>query len=768
MMAAGLQFAPKAATVSQNANERTMPGARIARVGQWLCVGGAALGALGLLGWITRTTFLTTIVPGQPPMTPNTALALLLIGSAGAARQRSDIGATRKALSVLAALVALAIGTGTLLEYGLGVDLHIDQLLFRNQTIGFARPAPLTALALSFLAAALLTLDIRTSTRARPSEWLVLCAAVTAFVGLMGFVFGAAPLYRLTRAPLIGLSLSTAVSLLLTSIGLLLERPTPGIVRLVTAPGPGSIQLRRLGAGAIVVPVLLGLVVTRLAAAQGIEDISIPIAILTSTIVVVGLLMLSVAAVPLNRIHQHLEASRAQTRNLIEQAPDGIFIADPSGRYTDVNDAGCRLLGCVREEILGKTIEDLLPPEDIERLRQSNVSLLAGATHVAEWKLRRKDASYVPVEVSARILPDGGWQGVVRDISERKRLEEQAARALEQLRESEERLSMAIDDAPIGTALVAPDGRFVRVNRALSAIVGYSIDELMELSFQDITHPDDLNADLALAGQLSRGEIPQYQLEKRYIRKDGATVDVMLSRSMVRSRSGEPRYYITQVEDITDRKRLENELRFSEAKSTGILSISADAIISIDSEQHITLFNEGAEKIFGYSKSEAIGAPLDMLIPERLRAVHRQQVATFATSPGIAARKMGAGSASVVGLRKGGGEFPADAAISKLEVGGTPILTVVLRDVTEQKRIENEQRFLAEIGLALATTLDYDETLSRIAEIAARDLSDFCIVSLVDDKGQIHRLRVVSRDPSYAWIGEVLQHVPLDEQHAQL
>ena len=77
----------------------------------------------------------------------------------------------------------------------------------------------------------------------------------------------------------------------------------------------------------------------------------------------------------------------------------------------------------------------------------------------------------------------------------------------------------------------------------------------------------------------------------------------------------------------------------------------------------------------------------------------------------------------IVGLRKNGEEFPADAAISKLEVGGTRVLTVALRDVTEQKRIENEQRFLAEVGPVLATTLDYEETLSRIAELAVRDVS---------------------------------------------
>ena len=151
--------------------------------------------------------------------------------------------------------------------------------------------------------------------------------------------------------------------------------------------------------------------------------------------------------------------------------------------------------------------------------------------NTAEWTHKRKDGTLVPVEVSSNILPDGRWQAFVRDISERKRIEQA-------LQESEERFRLTIDEAPIGMALVALDGRFVRVNRALCEIVGYSSDELTGLTFQAITHPDDLDADLALAGQLARGEIPRYQLDKRYIRKDGTIVDIQLSASILRRSRG--------------------------------------------------------------------------------------------------------------------------------------------------------------------------------------------------------------------------------------
>ena len=147
----------------------------------------------------------------------------------------------------------------------------------------------------------------------------------------------------------------------------------------------------------------------------------------------------------------------------------------------------------------------------------------------------------------------------------------------------------------------------------------------------------------------------------------------------------------------------------------------------IDEEYRITLFNEGAERIFGYSAKEAIGSRSTSSSRDRLRDIHRQHVGQFATGSGVA-RRMGTRDALIVGRRKNGEEFPAGAAISKLEVAGTRILTVVLRDITYQKRIENEQRFLAEVGPVLATSLDYEETLSRIAELAVQGLADLCIV----------------------------------------
>lgn len=125
--------------------------------------------------------------------------------------------------------------------------------------------------------------------------------------------------------------------------------------------------------------------------------------------------------------------SIAQLRALIELASDGIFVADTDGRYTFVNAAGCRLLGFSRDQIIGKTIFDFIPAEDAESLLDSKAQMLSGRTHIAEWRLKRKDGTWLPVEVSAKILPDGQWQGIVRDISERKAQQAQREALLREL-----------------------------------------------------------------------------------------------------------------------------------------------------------------------------------------------------------------------------------------------------------------------------------------------------------------------------------------------
>ena len=392
-------------------------------------------------------------------MMPTTALALLLIGGAGAAHRRSDRGVLSKTLFGLATVVVLAVALGTLAEYGLGMELPVDQVLPPGQSTLSGRPSPLTALALTCLAAALLFSNARADARLYPSEWLVLCAALVALTGLTGIILGAAPLYRLTRTPIIGLSLPTAVSLLLTSMGVLLARPTTGFMRVATSPGPGGMLLRRVALPTIVVPILLSLVVTRFSAAQGIVDARVPVAILVVMMAVVSLSLLrrrSSAPEPCapghrGESHPDPEPRRAGARGDIRGEYRRPLHRRERRRLPDAPVLACR-------DCRGAPSSICCRQRISSGCGKSRELLLEGTIQVGEWRLRRKDGSFVPVEVSARILPDGRWQGFVRDITERKRIESEqrfqaeVGSALAATLDYEETLSRIADIATRGLA----------------------------------------------------------------------------------------------------------------------------------------------------------------------------------------------------------------------------------------------------------------------------------------------------------------------------
>lgn len=157
--------------------------------------------------------------------------------------------------------------------------------------------------------------------------------------------------------------------------------------------------------------------------------------------------------------------------------------------------------------------------------------------------------------------------------------------------------------------------------------------------------------------------------------------------------------------------QLGQELRAADARFDGIVGISADAIISVDEEQKIILFNEGAEKIFGYTADEALGQPLDLLLPERFHASHHGHVQDFGVGEDRA-RRMGHRRA-ISGLRKGGEEFPAEASISRYAVGGSVVYNVVLRDVSEQRRAADELSMMYE--RAKQAVLARDQTLAVVS-----------------------------------------------------
>jgi diguanylate cyclase (GGDEF)-like protein/PAS domain S-box-containing protein len=248
-------------------------------------------------------------------------------------------------------------------------------------------------------------------------------------------------------------------------------------------------------------------------------------------------------------------------RSVVEHSSENVTIVDLDGTLRYANPAFEQMLGYDTEEAVGKmNVLEYVHPDDLPHvLEETERALSAGgvATNKAEYRFRHKDGSWRWVESAGTyLLDDPHVKGVVvqsRDITERKQTEEA-------LREAEERFRRSFDDAAIGMALVATDGRFLRTNRSLCGLLGYPEEELLEKTFQDITYPDDLDADLDQVRRMLVGKIGTYQMEKRYFHKDGQVVWVLLSVSLVHDEEGEPLYFVSQIQDMNERKVLEERL----------------------------------------------------------------------------------------------------------------------------------------------------------------------------------------------------------------
>jgi PAS domain S-box-containing protein len=293
-----------------------------------------------------------------------------------------------------------------------------------------------------------------------------------------------------------------------------------------------------------------------------------------------------------------------------------------------------------------------------------------------------------------------------------------------QLQELEALFRSAFDDAPIGMAITAVDGSFLRVNEALCEILGRSPEELSSLTWVDVTDPEDRTAQEAYEDIALAGHTQSLRTENRYLRSDGRLVWTLLSRSLIRDPEGEPLAFICQVVDITDRRRIETRVRQQEEETRRIIDSAQEAFVGMDAEGKIVEWNRQAERMFGWRRAEALGRPLaDTIVPEQHRKAHRRGLERFLRT----------GEANVLGrrleysaLRKDGTEFPVELAIWAVPSGGGVRFHALVHDIEERKAAEQvlrrqkeELAALHETTLGLLNRLDASDLLETILTRAA-------------------------------------------------
>lgn len=314
-----------------------------------------------------------------------------------------------------------------------------------------------------------------------------------------------------------------------------------------------------------------------------------------------------------------LRESEMKFRSLVQSANAAIIIADSEAKILTWNRGAQKTFGYLEEEVVGRSLTMLMP----ERYRERHMAGFArlqvtGKAHIlgktVELHGLRRDGSEFPLELSLDAWRTGGenfYSGIIRDLTERKTAEEA-------LRQSEERFRKIFEEGPFGMAMIDLNQHFVRANPALCEILKYSEAELTQLTLLDLTHPDDAGRFQHLAEQMTQGTIPYYKIEKRYVKKDGELLWANLTRSMVRDGKGEHLYSLVMLEDITDRKRAEEERdRF--------FTLSSDMFFIGGLDGYFRQVNRAWQKTLGYGQAELLDVPFFELIhPESLSSAMRE------------------------------------------------------------------------------------------------------------------------------------------------
>jgi PAS domain S-box-containing protein len=285
---------------------------------------------------------------------------------------------------------------------------------------------------------------------------------------------------------------------------------------------------------------------------------------------------------------------------LIEQAPDGIFAADIEGRYLYINEAGCRMVGYSRDELLGMKIEDTVLSRDPGRLARAMAVMREGRTHPAEWTLRRKDGTALTVEVNAHILSNGQWHGFVRDVSERRAHETEREALFDRIESERRRLQTLVDTLPLAVLLFGPDGT-VTGNRRVEELLGMKLTPGAGSAQYAgrICYPDGrpVPREQLVASRVMRGETV-IGLEQLVRRPDGSQVPTLGSAAPIRDDEGHVTGGVAVFQDVSERMRLEQAVQANERLLLTVFDLLPVGVWITDEQGRITRGNPAGRQIW--------------------------------------------------------------------------------------------------------------------------------------------------------------------------
>ncbi len=413
----------------------------------------------------------------------------------------------------------------------------------------------------------------------------------------------------------------------------------------------------------------------------------------------------------LQQARQDAAEMRQRLQAMVDASDEVAVIAtDTDGIITIFNTGAQRLLGYTAAEVVGtRRLDAFHDPVELQAwLRplatadgqvpgvfEALSARAEGQTYSRQWTLLRKDGQCRQVRLSISRM-DGangeriGYVGMAIDITE-------ILQARAEARLAAEKFAGAFTSAALGMALVSLEGRWLDVNDALCRILGYTREELLQVDFQRLTHPADLQTDLALVQDLLAGRRTHYHLEKRYLGREGNTIWARLSVSLVRNERGEPLHFVSQIQDVSAQRSSEQRLFESEQRSRITLDAVADLVLSVALDGHIEYANAAAVRMLAGDGALSLAGHLvqDVLSLTTEYAPQSQLDVSVLLDPESNAVDLHADLL----LQLGTAVVPVDLTRAWLrdDEGQVRGAVWVLRDDTQQRAREREARHLAEM-----------------------------------------------------------------------
>jgi diguanylate cyclase (GGDEF)-like protein/PAS domain S-box-containing protein len=515
------------------------------------------VGAGILAGWVVGAPFLTRISSSLPAAMPDSALMLIGCGAALVLHPRR----VSTALAAGVAALALLVLVEHVFDLSLGVDLRIGHGYGELAHPG--RPSSHTATAFALLSSCLVLARWRTRTGEVLASVLAALAAGIVGLAVAGYAVGVHYLYGSDRVH--GMSVHTALGLVVLLSGVFALRPERAPASWFAGTGAGDAVARRLMIPALVVPFLAG------ALAQGGASLDLyserfGLALLVVVFAAALQALIVVAVRTVRERERERRAAEERTARVVERIAEAVCIVDADGRILHVNDPARAILDDLRErwevgsirdrrwgavDVKGNAVANEELPSEVTRRTGRRID-----ERVLGFPGRSGDIRWM--RISARTLTsDGPPFDVVASFTDVTAQRADAAR----LAEAQGRFQLAFDNAPIGVCLVALEGQMLQVNQALCDMIGYTEPELLATTFQELNSLNDLRPHAKPLQQLAEGELTSYQMEMRYRHKDGSEVWALTTTAVVRGEDGQPLHYIGQIMDVTERRRLERQLR---------------------------------------------------------------------------------------------------------------------------------------------------------------------------------------------------------------